>query len=357
MAELGVCCTTRAYPSPSECAALGIGSGDWLRLHCYSLAELDAALSVIPAEISIFLGANNELQEVGWDWGGWEPTMRAIARKYAGRVKIVGCGNELDLWHLQPPIGERDPRLTPGFAAELVRSAAGILHPVGIKVAMSSVASGAWPDYLDEMASYCRDRADYADLHLYVKRVSGIPEDPNWQTATAALLQAEHIAGLPVIASEAGIKVDDADGLERQAQWASGLRDLRSPLVCYFAWADSVGTPSEQGGQAFGARGPDGRAKPVWYALQKQFGGPANSPPAERHADYILGFRKWWNLEPALLGAAVTNERNVTAGWQTQRTANGTLCWVENKGHSFVRDDGRVWHWEESWPASREVPG
>lgn len=357
MAELGICATTRRYPSAAECAALGIGANDWIRLHCYSLAELDAALSVIPVEISIILNISNELAEVGHDWAGWETSMRRIAARYAGRVKIVGCGNELDLWHLQPPVGEPDPRLTPAFAAGLVKRASPILRAAGIKVAMSSVASGSWPDYLREMANRCRQAADFADLHLYVKRVSGIPEDPNWQTATAALLQAEAIAGLPVISSEAGVKVDDAGGLERQAQWASGLSALRAPLVCYFAWADDVGTPAEQGGQAFGMRGPDGRQKPVWGAMQRQFGGPVNQPPVEQHAIFQEGFAKWARLEGALIGAPLRNERGVDQGWTTQPTSTGVLNWVEGKGHCFTTHSGRIFRWQEDWPASQEVPG
>ncbi len=359
MAALGLCATTRHYPDAAECAALGLSEGDYLRLHAYSLTELEAALKVIPAGIKVILTPNNELAEVGWDWGGWEDAMRQIAGRFSDRVAICGCGVELDLWHLQSPSGENDPRLTPGFAAELVRSAAAILHPAGIQVAMSSVASGRWPRYLSEMASYCRDVADYADLHLYMKRVDGVPNDPNWQSAQVALDQATYLAGVPVLSSEAGIKVDDAGGLEWQASWAGGLVNLQSPLVCYFAWSDAVGTPSEQGGQAFGALDPDGSRKPVWYVLQRLFGGPSSQPPAappEPTDPYFeLGFARWAALEPKLIGKALRRQVGVGQGWATIPTSKGALSWVDGQGHLFVSRKGRVYRWNEDWPASREV--
>ncbi len=276
MAELGLCINAKdAVPDAAECAALGLGSGRWLRTHIDGpLSLLDGMLATLPPDVHVMVSLNNQCWEVGWDWLGWEEACRIVAERYADRVKIVGAGNELDLWHLQPPVGEPDSRLTPGFAAELVRSAASILHPAGIKVAMSSVASGGWFEYLDEMARYCRGYADLADLHLYMKQINGVPDDPNWQPAWEAIVSARSLTGVPVICSEAGIKIDDAGGPNFQAAWAAGLGTLPADLVCYFAWSDGIGTAAEQGGQAFGARGPDGRAKPVWYTLQHLFGGP-----------------------------------------------------------------------------------
>lgn len=347
MIPLGLCASTRHYPDAAELAALGIGAGDWLRLHVYSFAELDAALRVIPPDINIFMAPNNEMVEVGWDWIGWESVMHRIATYYAHRVKMVGCGNELDLWHLQSPSGENDTRLTPLFAANLVRRAGRILRPAGIKVALSSVASGSWPAYLREMSHLAGAFADYADLHLYAKQINGVPG--GWQTADDALRSAAEIAGRPVIASEAGIKVDDAGGEDAQARWAEGLRSLPAQLVCYFAWRDDLGTGEEQGGQAFGARGVDGRAKPVWFTLQRLFAGQASHPPAEQHAIFQLGFKTFHDAAPDLIGEALENERGGIPGFSQQKTSRGILTAAEIKGRGwemlFWESDSGTRYW------------
>lgn len=280
---LGLCINAaNSVPDAAECAALGIGPGDWVRTAVQgSLALVVNMLDSLPPDISVMISLNNECDEVKNDWSGWEDACHLLAKMgyhYPGRIKIVGCGNEIDLWHLQPPVGSPDPRLTPAFAADLVKRAATILRPAGIKVAMSSVASGSWPAYLAEMSRLCRGSADYADLHLYVKRLNGIPNNPDWQTAQSAIQQAAEITGLPVICSEAGIKIDDAGGTAAQATWAQGLNTLSADLVCFWCWHDKMASPGETGGQAFGSRGLDGKQKPVWYALQKLFQGGSAVP-------------------------------------------------------------------------------
>jgi hypothetical protein len=350
MSELGICINANgAVPDADECGELGLTPSSWVRTPIQgSLSLLDAALERLPRHTNLMVALNSECQEVGPDWSGWESACTLLARRYADRVKIVGCGNELDLWHLQPPVGAPDPRLTPAFAAELVRRASPILRPAGIKVAMSSVASGSWFDYLEEMANLCRREADYADLHLYVKRVDGLPpgSDPIiWQEAEAALNQArERSGGLPVICSEAGIKVVDAGGFDQQAAWGERLLGLAKrlntatfPLVCLFAWSDGIGTEHEQGLNAFGARGADGEPKPLWFALQRSFGGPRRSPvePAPRPprpaegARFQLGFAEWSALEPALLGTPLASEHSLAPGISTQETSTGTLLWID----------------------------
>jgi hypothetical protein len=347
---LGLCINAKdGTPDIVECSALGLGQGDWVRTPIQgSLSLLDGMLDRLSPFVSVMVALNSECDEVRGDWSGWESACAILASKYAGRVKIVGCGNELDLWHLQPPVGQPDPRLTPAFAADLVKRAVPILRPAGIKVAMSSVASGQWPDYLREMSRLCQGVADFADLHLYVKRLNGVPTNADWQTAEAALRDARDISGLPVISSEAGIKVDDAGGLERQAQWAAGLGTLPADLICYFAWSDGIGTAAEQGGQAFGTRGPNGAAKPVWFAMQRLLGGPLAEPGPEAARtvvppEFLLGFRDWARADPALLGNPLENERGGIPGFSQQRTSRGIL--------TAANIDGRGWtlvFWESS---------
>lgn len=279
---LGLCVSAKdAIPDRAECAALGL---TWVRTNVDgSLSLVSDILAKLPTNVSLMISLNNQCAQVKGDWSGLEEACRSLVvindAYHPSRIKIVGIGNELDLWHLQPPTGEPDPKLTPAFAASLVKRAAPILRPAGIKVAMSSVASGSWPAYLEEMAALCRGAADHCDLHVYMKSINRIPEDPGWQTADAALRQAANLSGLPVIASEAGIKVRDCGGELWQGKWAAGLADLPAELIFYWCWHDRMASPGETGEAAFGARDLDGRAKPVWTALQTLFGGPLAKPP------------------------------------------------------------------------------
>lgn len=352
MPALGLCINARdAIPDRFEFAALGMGAGDWVRTNVDgSLSLVAMMLDLLPPEISVMVTMNNQCAEVRADWSGWDDACRMvvnIAGLHPGRIKIVGSGNELDSYYYR-----EEPRMSPAFAADLVRRAAPILRPAGIKVAMTGLASGSWPSYLADMAARCRGFADYADLHLYVKSIHRIPEDPGWQTAAAALAQAAEISGLPVIASEAGIKVQDAGGPTWQGRWAEGLGELQAELICYWCWHDKMASPGETGGSAFGARGLDGQAKPVWSVLQSLFRGPL-APPAVPPARYQMGFADWADADRALLGDPLEDERGGLPGFSQQRTTNGILTaadidergwtllfWEERTGTRYLFEDG-----------------
>lgn len=346
-----------ATPSAAECYELGMRLGNIVRTPLQgSLDLIPPMLDTIPREIGAMITLNAECAEVGSDWSGWEHACGLVANlagRYPGRIKIVGCGNELDIYY-----NNGDGRMSPAFAAELVERASPILRPAGIRVAMSSVASGGWPDYLREMAARCWWAADYADLHLYVKALNGIPRNADmtfWQDANDAIALAKRRSpNTGLICSEAGIKVDDAGGLEEQAWWAMGLPDLQAELVCHFAWHDRVGSPGEQGGQAFGAVGLDGKRKPLWGALQAVFGGPISPSAPSTKPVFERGFAKWNQLHPGLLGKPKINETGVWEKQVAQATDKGSLFW--NAGDlTFVTRGGRIWRWREDWLHDEEV--
>lgn len=111
----------------------------------------------------------------------------------------------------------------------------------------------------------------------------------------------------------------------------------------------------------FGLITRDGRRKPAYEAVRTALadylsasGGPIAKPPG-KPAEYVLGFKKWHDLEPQLLGSALKNERTVAPKWQIQPTDRGVLSWVADKGHAFVQHDGRVFRWDEDAPSSWEV--
>lgn len=276
-----------SYGSMPDAAALAdIGPGcRAVSIHCYSFDQLDEILGTLPKGMITHIQLNNEWKEVGHDWSGWESACKALGPRFKGRLHWVSCGGELDLWHLQPPVGKPDKRLTPQFAANLVNVASPYLRAAGIKVSTTSLASGGWPEYLQTMVPLCWQAADAVDLHLYVKKIANFPAYPDWQEASEALDLAHRMSGLPVICSEAGIKVDDAGGLNAQATWGGRLWDLTKslapityPLIVLFAYSDAVGTPAEQGGQAFGMIGANGEKKQLYRVIQNACGGPIALP-------------------------------------------------------------------------------
>jgi hypothetical protein len=352
-----------AIPSPQDFADLGLDSGDWVRTPIQgSLTLLDQLWPNLPNGLNVMVDLNNECHEVGGDWLGWEDACRIIAERYSSRVRIVGCGNELDLW-----FDRGDRNLTPSFAASLVRRASPILRSAGIKVATNGVASGNWQEYLAEMVNECRDELDYANLHLYAKSAGGIPS-PDWQSVGDAWQRARDLTGKPVICSEAGIKVDDAGGLDRQAQWARGLFDWAEsvstddcPMVAYFAWSDGIGTSDEQGGQAFGALDPHGNRKPVWQALQESYMGPTPLPtppvPLPPVWRFEEGFLLWSQVEPELLGRpAEASEHGGITGFSQLETTTGILTWADLKAGEvftlFHRPTQTRRRWQKGWSTS-----
>lgn len=109
----------------------------------------------------------------------------------------------------------------------------------------------------------------------------------------------------------------------------------------------------------FGLWMPDGTFKPAGQEFLKLMdtGGnppPPPSPPLSGH--FQLGFEKWHDLEPELIGDAVVDEYNVWPGTvQTQKTTNGVLIWVAGQGHAFIGDNLKVHRWQEDWSQSEEL--
>lgn len=250
----------------------------------------------------LLLTVNNECLEVRGDWSGWDDAMQRIAvlAKALG-VFAVCVGNEFDLfWN-----GNRAD-VPPGFAGDLVRRAARWLHPVGVKVVATSVASGAWQEYLPLMSEACRtDRADpstcqadWFDLHAYGQRPDGWGR-PGWMFGDLrpALIRAYELAGnRPVIMSEYGVKLGDAGGPLAVADFLlaadstiRALGDGVCPMASWFTYRDEVGAPSERGAAAFGLLSDQGARRPAWAAYRTVNSGGA-MPDAY---DVGAGLRAW----------------------------------------------------------------
>lgn len=364
MARRGLCINAKvAIPARDELLQLGFGAATSLTTAIQGSISLlqNTRAALVPGQ-KLMVKLNNECREVGPDWEGLEGACDKIGREYGDIVEIVGVGNELDLWHYWG-----DSRLTPTFAAGLVRRASPILRKYGIKVAATSVASPGWVAYLEAMANLCRAEVDYVDLHPYVSSAGGVRLD--WPTVQDKWAQAYERSGwIPTICSEAGIKAKDAGGFDAQAQWAEGLMEWAKeklpwecPLVCLFAWRDDIGTDEEQGENAFGLRYTDmsKEPKPAWFAVQRAMGGPIVIPDPEPEPEptgpiFELGFAAWNRLHPGLLGKPKTKQTGVWPGKVALGTDKGCLFW-DNGDFIFVKRDGRIWRWREDWPNDEEV--
>jgi hypothetical protein len=286
MSQLGLVVNPRTLPDRAELEALRPA---WVRSIVYSVGDIGLLLSVLPAGCRLCVMTNNECAEVRSDWSGWQDALRMIVDNYAGRVHAVECGNELDAYWARNPAD-----VPPEFGARLVREAAPILKPAGIKTLLASVAGPRWQEWLAAAAALVRtDQLDGVALHPYGQRPDGF-KAPGWGFGDlrVAVARAFELAGAPVYLTEWGVKIRDAGGEDGQAAYLTkgaatiaALGDRIVPMACYFAWHDAIGTAGEQGEDAFGLRAADGRRRPAWDAFVAAGGvveppAPPVEPPA-----------------------------------------------------------------------------
>lgn len=289
-------CVNHQLQSPTD-PLLARLPGVGLRVLAYDLDELDGWLAQLDDGRPVFVTLNNECRQVGSDWRGWDAAVQDLALRFGGlrtggRVVAVGCGNELDIWHLQPPGGNPDPRLTPAFAADLANRALRWLAPEGIATVATSVASGTWYAYLEAMAAALAPGIA-VDVHPYGKRADGWPANADWGDLEQTVRQTAALSGgRAVYVSEGGIKLGDAGGEAAQAEyvtrWVAVMRRLGVPFASYFALYDHSGAPHEQGAQAFGLVASDGRERP---ALKAFIDAAVTTPPEVKVPEFILGIK------------------------------------------------------------------
>lgn len=269
MSDVGLCVGHRVWmPSAADLDELGLTRG-WLRMLAYDLDEVDAALDNIPVGVKVCLLLNNETAQVRGDWSGFASACVEVARRFAGRVHVVEAGNELDLWqHLG------DDRLTPSFAAYRARQAAAHFGPHGIKTAATSLAGPRWQEYLAEMVDAGLDGVDYCAFHPYGQAVDGFPENWGFGDMETAVRHAAILARRPIAITESGIKIGNAGGEARHAEyvrrWVGLYRSLPESVcafACFFAPHDILGTRDEQGDQSFGLIRANHTKRPAWDAF------------------------------------------------------------------------------------------
>jgi hypothetical protein len=249
-----------------------------------------------------------------------EHRLALFARRYNGLVNAVQIANEPD------HVSESSWTMAPDDLNRLLRTARAVFGPSKLLIGPGLVSGHPeWAAQIDWSP------VDAIAAHPYAK----------WPYTSEldALIGGYAAYGLPVWVTEYNA---------RTLGMAAALRDdPRIGVALAFCYSDRVV-------DGFGLI-EDEQALNDFVTASGGPLSPSAPSPAPSKPTFVLGFKRWHDLEPARLGDAVTNERNVAPGWQTQRTRKGTLCWIEGKGHAFIRDDGRVWRWQEDWSKSQEV--
>jgi hypothetical protein len=295
----------------------------------YSVADVGKLLAVLPPGVALDLMVNNECQEVGWGWSGLEGALGMIARNYAGRVRLIEVGNELDSYWANDPND-----VPPAFGADLVRRAVPILKPAGILTVMASVAGPRWPDWLGQAIAACSTLPDGVAAHFYGQRPDGW-QRPGWGFGDLrpAIVRAYELAHRPVYLTELGAKVSDAGSEVEQANYllaAAKTVEALGPAVCpaldVFAWRDDVGTLDERGLNGFGLRREDGSKRPAWDAFASLGHYEPPPPPDEEPALAAreAALRDLWSAATATPVKVAYNPESAFARWWRQHPEAGS---------------------------------
>jgi len=386
-ARAGIVTNQSFLPTTEDLATLGMLDG-WIRILVTDIDMFDRDLQALqwPHTLNLCVLLEGQTIGVGTDFAGWLPTIRMFAARFKGRVHAVECANELDIWHWQPPgwnpdrpnEGEfrPDPRLTPAFAARLVRDASPILRGAGMKVIAPSVASSRWPEYLADMVADLGDAADWQAFHPYGKKIDNHPANGGWGELKEALDQASGLARRPLALTELGVKLGEVGGLAAQAEYIKRLFALSATVpmtqlafFTYFAWKDVIGI---QGEGSFGLVEHDGTWRAACIEFQRACGGRKPVPPRRTDTDtgtgrqrqpggeFKLGFAEWASREPQLLGTPLENETSPYPGLALQRTDRGLLIWTNLDGDAYLFEDlqsGGRFMWRVDWEVSQKLTG
>jgi hypothetical protein len=268
----GIVVNDETMPTTDDLANLGLADG-WVRCLVRDLDAFDRSLQELawPSTVKLCALLEGQTAGVGGNFEGWDDTIARFASMFQGRVTAVECANELDIWHLQPPIGDPNPILTPEFAGDLVRRASQPLRDANMLVVAPAVASGDWVNYLDQMAQRIGDAADLQAFHPYGKKIDGFPDQSDWQELSEAIGIAREMARRPLALTEIGVKLGEVGGHAGQKEYMDRLFGLLAQpgvdvdFFCYFAWKDKIGIAKEGD---FGIAEDDGSLREAGLALQ-----------------------------------------------------------------------------------------
>lgn len=274
----GLCVTPDFLPSKEHTLELNY---PYTRSILYNLNEVDKLLST---ERPFIITLNNQCFQVHNDWSGWDNAVFTLLEdlKHKGKLDQLLClvaGNEFDIyWH-------DNGSVPPEFGADLAIRTARLTHNYGVKTSATSVAGEKWQEYLEAMASICRNQIDYFDVHFYGQRPTGWHEGEDWFHGDLkdALARAQDLAQKPLIATEIGVKIQDAGSESEVGSWLTAAHNTMNMAgvlyKCWFAYTDEIGSTAEQGSAAFGLKTAENRKRPAWVSFMQANLGVIVQPP------------------------------------------------------------------------------
>lgn len=252
---------------PSE-AEIRESRTEVLRTIVYDDDSFAAVLNTVPHRVRVIALINGEHESVGNDFNRYADAVAAFAQRFKGHVWAVEQWNEWDLLGISAAEIARYLALTSESlkAANMIRIA-------------GSVAGPHWQEALIALRNVALpDSWDWGSVHPYGQHIPGLGDpQPGFDPGLRASIQraSSLLGGRPIAVTEFGAKMSDYGGTEeRQAEYVAKsfaqideLDYTVCPLACYFAYADGVGAPSEQGMDAFGLKAADGHYRQAWSAF------------------------------------------------------------------------------------------
>lgn len=268
MMTFGLCVTPDFLPSKEHTLELNY---PYTRSILYKLSDVDKLLST---ERPFIITLNNQCAEVRGDWSGWDNAVFQLLANLNQKNKLdkllcLVAGNEFDIYW------NDNGSVPPEFGADLARRTSRIARNYNVKVSATSVAGPRWQEYLETMADLCRNDVDYFDVHFYGQRPTGWHEGTKWfhGDLAVALNRASDLAQKPLIATEIGVKIQDAGSESEVGTWLTAAHNTMNmagvPYKCWFAYTDEIGSAAEQGSSAFGLKTPDNRKRPAWISFMR----------------------------------------------------------------------------------------
>lgn len=239
-----------------------------IRTIVYDNDTFAEALNRVHSRVKVIALLNNEHEMVGAHFESWESAVRLFALRFRDRVWGVELTNEWDIHGMSA-----------AEVARLIAAASPHLKQAGMIRIAGSVAGPHWQESLIALRNVALpDSYDFGCFHPYGQHIPGLGDpQPGFDPGLRASIQraSSLLGGRPIAVTEFGAKMSDYGGTEeRQAEYVTKsfaqIDEIDSticPVACYFAYADGVGAPSEQGPHAFGLKSAAGRYRQAWQAF------------------------------------------------------------------------------------------
>jgi len=253
-----------------------------------------------------------------------------------GVLDAVEIHNELDT----PDWGITDAQIV--YATQ---RGADTVHRYGVQAYAPSIIGDPAAGRFAYLAEHTKDDVDVMVLHPYFRSIAGLPY-PNWLYGTVedATRIVEQLTDKPIAYTEIGFpRVYLGMTEDEQAQCTLAAFHYDHPRIneIYQFCLNNLMVP---GGEV-----NDGK----FWGIEGQKADRLLSK--ETVPTFVLGFERWHNLEPELIGDAVVNERGPFNGMSQQLTTTGLLTWTA-LGFTFWHIPSRkMYIWHPDWQHSKEA--